>query len=128
MASDNVISGVIDQAPSEAHLHRALWLIKFLRAMVLHVLLALIAAVLFFGAGIRSVYPIATDLFYAVRAAVIDSEVRGLPLQKSAYYLVLWIVIVAVTRSSHLDLSIDHQPAATGPQVSGAGHYLFWGV
>jgi hypothetical protein len=96
MASDDVISGVIDQAPSEAHLHRALWLIKFLRAMVLHVLLALIAAVLFFGAGIRSVYPIATDLFYAVRAAVIDSEVRGLPLQKSAYFLVLWIVIVAV--------------------------------
>jgi hypothetical protein len=88
-------TGVIDQTPSEAHVHRALWLIKFLRAMVLHVLLTLIAAVLFFGAGMRRVYPIATDLFYAVRAQAIDSEVRGLPLQKSAFYLVLLIAIGA---------------------------------
>jgi hypothetical protein len=89
-------AGVIDQTPSEAYLHRALWLIKFLRAMVLHVLLALIAAVLFFGAGIHHVYPIATDFFYAVRAHVIDAEVRNLPLQKSAYFVALWILIVAV--------------------------------
>jgi hypothetical protein len=39
---------LVDQTASELELHRVLWLIKFLRAMVLHVLLAsaAIAAVL----------------------------------------------------------------------------------
>jgi hypothetical protein len=38
----------IDQTASGVKLHRVLWLIKLLRAMVLHVLLALVAALAFF--------------------------------------------------------------------------------
>ena len=53
MSESIMRAGPIDQSRSEAHLHRALWLIKFLRAMVLHVLFVLIAAVLFFGFGIH---------------------------------------------------------------------------
>src|SRR3712207_1318361 len=86
---------VIDQSPSEPHLHRALWLLKFLRAMVLHVLLALLAAVFFFGSGIEGVYPIANGMCTAVRAAAIDSEVRGDPLQGSAYFVTLGILALA---------------------------------
>jgi hypothetical protein len=48
----------IDQTTSEVQLHRVLWLIKLLRAMVLHVLLALVAALAFFlflfDSGVRT--------------------------------------------------------------------------
>jgi hypothetical protein len=57
MSESIMRAGPIDQSRSEAHLHRALWLIKFLRAMVLHVLFVLIAAVLFFGFGIHQASP-----------------------------------------------------------------------
>lgn len=50
----------IDQTASELQLHRVLWLIKALRALTLHIILALVAIVLFFVAGVDGVYPVAT--------------------------------------------------------------------
>jgi hypothetical protein len=55
----------IDQTASEIALHRVLWLIKFLRALVLHVLLALIAALLYFLAGIHDLIRSPPDLIQA---------------------------------------------------------------
>ena len=68
---------LIDQTASETHLHRVLWLITFLRAMVLHVMLAVIAAVLFFVFGIDGVYPLATDMIHALRAQSIQNRIEG---------------------------------------------------
>src|SRR5687767_8815486 len=66
-----------DQTASETHLHRVLWLITFLRAMVLHVTLAVIAALLFFVFGIDGVYPLATDTIHALRAQSIQNRIEG---------------------------------------------------
>ncbi len=61
----------IDQTASEVQLHRVLWLIKLLRAMGLHILLALVAVLAFFLAGIDGVYPLATDMIHALQAQAI---------------------------------------------------------
>lgn len=52
----------IDQAPSEQRLHRVLWLVKLLRAFVLHVLLGLLAVLVYFVTGTDDLYPIADDI------------------------------------------------------------------
>ena len=52
----------IDQTTSELQLHRVLYVIKLLRAMVLHVTLTAFAALPYFFVGI-SVYPVGTLSF-----------------------------------------------------------------
>lgn len=71
------VNSQIDQTASEVQLHRVLWIIKFLRAMVLHVFLALIAILLFFWAGIDGVYPLAIDMIHAIRAQTIQNQIEG---------------------------------------------------
>jgi len=58
----------IEQTASEVQLHRVLYVLKFLRGLVLHFLLAVLAALLLFVAGIDGVYPIATNFIHAARA------------------------------------------------------------
>jgi hypothetical protein len=58
----------LGQTASEVQLHRVLWVIKSLRAMVLHVFLAPVAALAFLLAGIDGPYPLATDMIQAMRA------------------------------------------------------------
>jgi hypothetical protein len=57
----------IDQAPSEIRLHRVLWLVKFLRALVLHVLVAVMAAALYFVTGFDKLSPLAVDMIRSMR-------------------------------------------------------------
>ena len=54
----------IDQTASELQLHRVFYLITFLRAMVLHVTLLLLAALLYFLTGIDNAYPVGTAASY----------------------------------------------------------------
>ena len=49
----------LDQTASERLLHRVLYAIKFLRAMVLHVSLAALAALVFATTGVIGLYPVA---------------------------------------------------------------------
>ena len=58
----------IDQASSEVRLHRVLWLVKFLRALVLHVLVAVLAAAVGFLTGFDRLSPLAIDMIRALRA------------------------------------------------------------
>jgi len=85
----------IDQTTSEVQLHRALWLIKLLRAMVLHVLLALVAALAFFLAGIDGVYPLATDMIHAMQAQAIQDHLQGRPIGPSGFAIVASALFVA---------------------------------
>ncbi len=85
----------IDQTASEVQLHRVLWLIKFLRAMVLHLLLALVAALLYFLAGIDGVYPLATDMIHAMRAQAIQNQLEGSTIGTSAFAVVASLIVVA---------------------------------
>ena len=61
----------IDQTASELQLHRVFYLITFLRAMVLHVTLLLLAALLYFLTGIDNAYPVGTAALQAFRAQAI---------------------------------------------------------
>jgi hypothetical protein len=79
----------IDQSPSEMQLHRVLYVIKFLRAMVLHFILATLAAVFYFAAGIDGLYPVADNLIYALRAASIQNRLEGGPIGSVGFVLVL---------------------------------------
>jgi len=83
----------IDQAPSELALHRVLWLLKFLRGVVLHVFLALGATLAYFLAGIDNLYPIANDI---IRLAKAQGESPGAAMSATAYGLLVWIVFVAL--------------------------------
>jgi hypothetical protein len=85
---------IIDQSPSEIQLHRVLYIIKFLRAMVLHLILAIFAALLYFVSGIDGLYPIANNLIHALRAQSIQNQLEGGPIGSSGFVLVLSALVV----------------------------------
>src|SRR4029078_3781241 len=87
---------VVDQTASELELHRVLWLIKFLRAMVLHVLLAVAAILLFFLAGIHDLYPLATDMIHAMRAQAIQNRLDGAVIGSSGFALIASLLFLAM--------------------------------
>src|SRR5882724_3432888 len=86
----------IDQTESEVHLHRVLYVIKFLRALVLHLLLAVVAALLFFSVGIDGVYPIANDMIHALRAQSIENRLQDGPIGSLGFVIVLSVLLVAL--------------------------------
>ena len=79
----------IDQTASEVQLHRVLYVLKFLRGLVLHFLLAALAALLFFVAGIDGVYPIATNFIHAIR--MLSMQYRG-PIGLVGYWIVVSVL------------------------------------
>ena len=87
----------IDQTPSEGELHRVLYVLKFLRAMMLHFFLALLATLLFFLTGINNVYPLANDLIRALRAQLIQNQLRGQTLSPAIFWTTAAISCAAVS-------------------------------
>jgi hypothetical protein len=65
-------SQVVDQSPSEPRLHRALYVVKYLRAMVLNLILVVIATVLFVVVGVDNVYFLADDSIKALKALIVQ--------------------------------------------------------
>lgn len=86
----------IDQTASELLLHRVLWLILLLRAMLLHVALAIVAVVLYFAAGARDLYPLATGMIEAMRAQAMQNRIEGLPITDAVFAVVAAMVFLAV--------------------------------
>jgi hypothetical protein len=64
----NMRTLLINQSASEPRLHRVLYLMKYLRAMVLHFFLGFVALMFFIGAGIEGVYPLADSLVATLKA------------------------------------------------------------
>ena len=85
----------IDQTASERLLHRVLYVIKFLRAMVLHVTLAALAGLLFATTGIIGLYPVADNTIRALRAGAIQQKLQWGPLGDAAFWTVAAIVFAA---------------------------------
>src|SRR4051812_45042468 len=94
-ALKGVSKQTIDQTASELQLHHVLYLLKFLRALLLHVLLAISAAVLFFFTGINRAYPLANDLINALRAQNITYQAQDNALPS----IVFWILVLIVSAS-----------------------------
>ena len=86
----------LDQTASERVLQRVLYVIKFLRAMVLHVVLAVLAGVLFLLTGVTGLYPVADALRYALRADVLDKQQQGQALGDSLYWAVAFVAVAAL--------------------------------
>ncbi len=85
----------IDQTASEVALHRVLWLLKFLRAIALHVLLALVAALVYFLAGIDGLYPLAMDMIHAMRAQALQNQLDGSPFGPVGFAIAASVMFVA---------------------------------
>ncbi len=85
---------LIDQSASERVLHRALFVIKFLRAMLLHVALAMLAVLLFATSGISGLYPMADSVIDGMRIGA--RQQRGLsgPIGEALYWAMAAIVML----------------------------------
>jgi hypothetical protein len=70
----------IDQTESERRLHRALYFVKYLRAMVLNIALGIVAIALFAVAGVRGLYPLTDDTIDAMAAQMEQLSRQGDPL------------------------------------------------
>jgi len=85
----------LDQTASELVLHRVLYAIKFLRAMVLHVSLAALAGLLFATTGVIGLYPVADNTIRVLRAAAVQQDVENGPLGAAAFWIVAALMIAA---------------------------------
>jgi hypothetical protein len=85
----------LDQTASERVLHRVLYAIKFLRAMVIHVALAALAALLFATTGVIGLYAPADNTIRALRATAIQQDLQGGPLGANVFWIVAALMIVA---------------------------------
>jgi len=86
----------VDQAPSEVRLHRVLWLVKMLRAFVLHVALALLAVIVYFATGTDGLYPIADDMILLSKALARASTPHPDRWYLIGYAFAIWIVFAAM--------------------------------
>ena len=86
----------IDQTPSEVVLHRVLYLVKFLRAMVLHVMLAIVAALLYLFAGVQGLYPILDNMILVLRAQAIHNQLQNGPIGDIGFWIAVAIVIATL--------------------------------
>ena len=87
----------IDQTASEVQLHRVLYLLKLLRAMVLHVVLAALAVLLFFLTGIHGLYPIADDVRYSLQAQLIQNQRQGQGFGPVGFWITATLVAIGVS-------------------------------
>jgi len=79
----------LDQSPSESVLLRVLYVIKFLRAIVLHVVLAGIAFAVWELTGVIGFYPIADNTIRSLRAdAIVTRQNGGDPT--------LWVIALVI--------------------------------
>ncbi len=85
----------VDQTASERLLHRALYVVKFLRAMVLHVGLAALAGLLFVTTGVIGLYPVADNTIRVLRAGAIRQGLQGGPLGAAGFWIGAAIVLAA---------------------------------
>ena len=92
----NVNTQTIDQTASEVQLHRVLYLLKFLRAMVLHCFLMLSAVLLFFLAGIKHVYPLADDWIHLTQAQLIQNQRQAMPLDRVVFWILVSVAFIGL--------------------------------
>lgn len=69
----------LDQSGSEVRLHRILYFVKYLRAMVLNLVLVLLALALYAAAGTEGLYYMADETISALRAQIAALESQGNP-------------------------------------------------
>jgi hypothetical protein len=102
----------VDQAPSEERLHRVLWLVKMLRAFVLHVALALLAVIVYFATGTDGLYPIADDMILLSKALARGEHAAPGPVVSDRLRARRLDHLRGDTRAPRLDLQVDRRRTA----------------
>jgi hypothetical protein len=100
-----MISISLNQTESERRLHRILWFVKFLRALIVHNILALFAIGLYLAFGITGLYPAANAAIYFLRAHQADLYAMAIVaisivLLLTAFNIWLYTSITRVKRKS----------------------------
>lgn len=86
----------LEHTDSEQRLHRTLYILKYLRAMLLHFALLIFAVGLFFFAGIDSVYPLATDIINTLEAKRNNPQFQHMYRRDVVLLIVVWIYAIAL--------------------------------
>jgi len=86
---------ILDQTASERLLHRVLYAVKFLRALVLHISLAALAAIVFATTGVIGLYPVADNTIRALRAGAVEQELQNGRWAGVGFWIATALVIVA---------------------------------
>jgi hypothetical protein len=86
----------LDQTASERVLHRVLYVLKFIRAAVLHVALAIVAALVFALTGVIGFYPVADSFIRAMRPGAIAQRQQFGAAGEWGYWLAAGLVFAAV--------------------------------
>src|SRR4029077_11168731 len=95
----------LNQTESEKRLHRILYFVKFLRAMILHVILIVLAIGVYMAFGITGLYPVANPAIDSLRTQQAESYTIAISwmatfLLVSAFFVWLYISITRVKRKS----------------------------
>jgi hypothetical protein len=111
-----MISISLNQTESEKRLHRILYFVKYLRAMILNFILTVPAIALYMTFGITGLYPGAEDTVNALRAQMDRPEqyggqlnpivITGTVLFLIAFFVWLYLSITRVKRKSVKVLAI----------------------
>jgi hypothetical protein len=99
-----MISISLNQTESEKRLHRILYFVKYLRAMILNFILIVLAIALYMAFGITGLYPAADDIVNGVRAQMGQMDSYFVPIAVAgfliAFFVWLYISITRVWRKS----------------------------
>src|SRR5882724_5914900 len=96
-----MISISLNQTESEKRLHRILYYVKFLRALILHCVLIILAIAFYIAFGITGLYPMAADTINSLRLHMDDPDRYG-------YILVIFItffLIIALLVWSYISIT-----------------------
>ena len=82
----------LNQTESEKRLNRILWLVKFLRALIVHCILILFAIGLYMAFGITVLYPVVISVIDSLRAHQADSDTMAISV---IFIVLLFVLIIA---------------------------------
>ena len=82
----------LNQTESEKRLNRILWLVKFLRALIVHCILILLAIGLYMAFGIAVLYPVVISVIDFLRAHQADSDTMAISV---IFIVLLFLLIIA---------------------------------
>src|SRR5262249_52377260 len=85
---------LIAQTESELRMHRILYLLKYLRAMILNSILVIVSVVLYIFVGVSGIYPVAEDSVNALRAQMTQYQQRGSPFGGNFHVIIMFFTFI----------------------------------
>src|SRR4029453_3904063 len=94
-----MISISLNQTESEKRLHRILYFVKYLRALILNWVLIVLAIALYIAFGITGLYPAADDTLNGLRGLMSQLDPYFVPIAFEGFLIALFIwLYISITR------------------------------